>query len=346
MYFRHFLSIYLLFFIIHNSCLAAPLIQSRIDEGAWKKQSAIYPIKGQTVTLRVTKVVGATVRWYQIVPDISKIYKNANHPWEKNAYQWVGLGKIDYERKALTHFHNQWEIQPFKEQSSNIINNSLTWLNDFMKDTENPRFYQEKMGSFWFQVEIEKRGKIKKSSGINDLDERGLSPKVFRVSIRGEEGYLGYLTSFFNVPAIFGSTTYQSNHYIGVDCADVLVAAYGQWKGKHVKKNYNVAMLVNKLSKKHEFDLNNGMPDKKINWGKAFHSGDFIAVRYPGARQYQHIGALFQDTNNNGQLDGDDLVIHAGPLPLHYSYLKEGYFDGHVVILRPSNRLLWGGNRK
>lgn len=48
-----------------------------------------------------------------------------------------------------------------------------------------------------------------------------------------------------------------------------------------------------------------------------------------------NIGALFSDANRNDVLDGDDLVIHAGPQPLHYSHLKEGNFDGHVVILRP-----------
>ena len=30
-----------------------------------------------------------------------------------------------------------------------------------------------------------------------------------------------------------------------------------------------------------------------------------------------------------------DIIIHAGPTPLHLSYLKERHFDGHAVILRP-----------
>jgi hypothetical protein len=304
----------IIFFFMVNSSYAAVVIQSRIDNGAWKKRQAIYPIAGQQISLKTTKVSNATIRWYQIIPDISKIYKNANHPWEPNPYKWAGFGKIDYKRKELSQFRGQWQIRPFENQKH--------------------------VGSFWFQVEIEKRGKIRKSAGIENTTYRGLSPKVFRVSIRKDKGYLGYLTTFFNVPGLFGSTTYQSNNYIGVDCADVLVAAYAKSRAKSMRKNYNVAMLVNKLSKRSRFELVNGVPSKNLKWGKNIFPGDFIAVRYRGARQFQHIGALSGDSNNNGILDRGDLILHAGPLPLHYSYLSEGHFDGHVVILKPSNRLL------
>lgn len=314
---------FLLVFVINNQVIAAVVIQSRINNGAWKKNNAIYPLKGQPVTLKVTKEPKTTIRWYQIVPDISKIYKNANHPWEKNAYQWVGFGKIDYERQELISFRDQWEIRPFEE---GFDHDALS----------NSRFYQKEVGSFWFQVEMETGNQIKSSPGIEDADDRGLSPKVFRVSIRDGKGYLGYLTSFFNVPGLFGSTTYQSNHYIGVDCADVLVTAYGKWKGQPIKKNYNVAMLVNKLNKIKEFELIKGVPSQPLRWEKDIHAGDFIAVRYQGARQYQHIGALVNDANHNEILDENDRVIHAGPLPLHYSYLSDGNFEGHVVVLRPS----------
>ena len=326
-----FIALSLIF--IANSSFATVIIQSRIDEGTWKKSQAIYPLKEQKVTLSVKKTPKAIIRWYQIFPDTSKIYKNANLPWEKNPYQWVGFGKIDYERQELTHFRNQWEIQPFEKPSNGTSNQILSWFKNLSSKT-----FHEKVGSFWFQVEIEKNGQIQKSPGIKDSNERGLSPKVFRVSIRNGKGYIGYLTTFFNVPGLFGSTTYQSRHYIGVDCADVLVTAYGIWKRKTIKKNYNVAMLVNKLTKLSEFELVNGQPNKKVLWGKTIRAGDFIAVKYAGARQYQHIGALASDANNNNLLDGNDVVLHAGPLPLHYSKLNEGYFDGYVAILRASNR--------
>ena len=312
------------------------LIESSIDGGRWVKKTAIYPIKGQKVALRVDEIPGANIRWFQIVPDTSKIYKNANFPWEQNPYQWVGFAKIDYHKKELIRFRGHWEIEPFdNEEGSAFRDRESSSFGPVENMGMDSRFYHKDIGSFWFLVEIENEGIIYRSVGIEDSDHRGLSPQVFRVSIRSGEGYIGYLTSFFNVPGLFGSVTYQSNNYIGVDCADVLMAAYGKWKHKPIEKNYNVAMLVSQFPKVVEFDLLEGRPNKKLRWGKDVRPGDFVAVRYSGRKQYQHIGALFSDANGNSILDGGDLVIHAGPQPLHYSYLKDGNFDGHVAILRP-----------
>ena len=94
-------------------------------------------------------------------------------------------------------------------------------------------------------------------------------------------------------------------------------------------------MLVSQFPKVVEFEFLEGRTNKELRWGRDICPGDFIAVRYSGRKQYQHIGALFSDANGNSILDGGDLVIHAGPQPLHYSYLKDGNFDGHVAILRP-----------
>jgi hypothetical protein len=246
------------------------------------------------------------------------------------------LAKIDYHRKELTGFQGRWQIEPFdNENYTQVRDRKSSSFRSSWDKTANSKFYHEDVGSFWFQAEVTKEGVIYRSAGIEDSDKKGLSPKVFRVSVRDGEGYIGYLTSFFNVPALFGSITYQSNNYIGVDCADVLVAAYDKWKNKPIEKNCNVAMLVSQWAKVGELDLSEGTADKQLKWGRDIHPGYFIAVRYSGSKQYQHIGALFSDANQNGILDGGDVIIHAGPVPLHCSYLREGNFDGHIVILQP-----------
>jgi hypothetical protein len=312
------------------------LIQSSINDGPWVKSTAIYPLKGQKVALKVDKISGGKIRWYQIIPDTSKMYKNANFPWDKDPYKWAGFAKIDYHRKGFTEFRGRWQIEPFdSENDTGVRDQQSSSVHSLWNKAANSRFYHKDVGSFWFQAEVNKEGVIHRSFGIEDSDNKGLSPKIFRVSIRDGEGYIGYLTSFFNVPGLFGSVTYQSNNYIGVDCADVLMAAYGKWKNKPIEKNYNVAMLVSQWSKVREFDLLEGTANEQIKWERDIHPGCFIAVRYTSSKQYQHIGALFSDANQNGILDGGDLVIHAGPVPLHCSYLREGNFDGHVVILQP-----------
>ena len=336
------LLVFILLSVLHTDCFAIVEIQSRINNDGWVTEDSIYPLKGDVISLKVKKIPEAKIRWYQIVPDISKIYKNANHPWEKDPYKWVGLAKIAYQKKELTQFINQWEITPFEidNNSPNAEHSSgsffKTILDKILQRLQTrSTYYRKDVGSFWFQAVVEKDGRKHKSPGIEDSDKYGISLKVFRVSIREREGYLGYLTSFFNVPGLFGSTLYQSSNYIGVDCADVLMAAYGKWKNKTIDKNYNVGMVIHEFNKIHECDIQNGHPSEKLKWGKEVSPGDVIAVRYIGKRQYQHIGALYSDKNRNGILDQHDLVIHAGPYPLHTSTLSEGQFDGHVIILRP-----------
>ncbi|TFG46470.1 MAG: hypothetical protein E4H40_07345, partial [Candidatus Brocadiia bacterium] len=196
---------------------ASVVIESSIDNLAWTTAPAVTPLKGRKISLRVSGPADG-IRWYQIYPETAKIYSNANLPWEQNPYQWKGFDRIQYHRTELTQFRNQSLIQPF--EGNNPI--PPKQLADKLK------YHNTAAGTFFFQVRILKNGRIYRSAGIEDSDNRGLSPKVLRVCVRESDTYMGYLTSFFNVPGVFGSVTYQSVNYIGVDCADVLMAAYGK----------------------------------------------------------------------------------------------------------------------
>jgi hypothetical protein len=96
-----------------------------------------------------------------------------------------------------------------------------------------------------------------------------------------------------------------------------------------------VASLVTDLPKIAELKIGNGKPSKTVKWGKAIKPGDILAVRYGGGRAYVHVGALWKDKDPKGILNGNDLVINAGPHPLLTEALDEGSFDGQVHILRP-----------
>jgi hypothetical protein len=286
----------------------------------WKSDTAVYPLKGETVSLRVAQQPGAEPRWYQIFPDLDQMYKNANHPWEDDPYAWVGLDSIDYLRVERTDLRGQWEVEPLAQPA---------------RHPEGSHFHHRDVGSSWYQVELHSPAGIAISPGLESNDAKGISTAVMRISVRDGEGYIGWLASYFNVPGLFGSVVKQSSGYIGVDCADVLVAAWHRWKGKPLTKNHNVAMLVDLWPRVLEIDMEGGEPTALVAWGEQVRPGDILAVRYPGRAQYQHIGALYRDADGDGLLGGADLVLHAGPWPLQTARLDRGGFDGHVVVMRP-----------
>jgi hypothetical protein len=312
----------ILMLFIFSQMLLGLKIKHQVDDGSFQTQNRVYLTPEQKLTLKVSVNNAKSIKWYQIIPDTSKFYKNANHPWEPNAYKWTGYGKIDYQRVEVKAFQNKQEVV----LTQNILE---------MNRPQGNHYYNSKLGSFWFEVVVTlQNGKILRTKGIKNVGRKGLSPEVFRVSYMLDKSYLGYLTTFFNVPGIFGSMPYQSRNYIGVDCADVLVATSKVMNKEKNEKNYNVMMLVDTFKTKVKFQIDSGEPNKTLKWGKEFKQGDFIAVKYRPKGRYAHIGMIYGDENNNGILDKEDTIINAGPNALHLTPLRKGAFDGTVVILK------------
>lgn len=285
----------------------------------FKNANSVYVDEGKTIRLKFDVNNAKSIKWYQIIPDVGTMYKNANFPWDPNPYQWIGFGKIEYQSVELKQFANQKII---------TITPSLLEANR----PSGYKFYRSNVGSFWFKaVATLKNGKVVKSP--DSITYRGISPKVFRVSYRQDRGYIGMLTTFFNVPALFGSVPYQSKNYIGVDCADSLMAVSAIINKRKVP-DINVATMVTQLPHQASFAIRNGVPNKKLRWGKEFRRGDFLAVKYKQNSRFAHIGLLYRDANSNGILDKNDLIIHTGPLPLDITPLSNGAFDGFVKVLR------------
>lgn len=306
-------------------------LEAKVGDGAWVAGPA-YPLAGQSVRLRVAAPAGARVRWYQILPDVTKMHKNANFPWEADAYRWVGFGKIRYDRQELARLRDRAEVEVFEAGKRGELG---AWTDGYETPFVRSPYYHPDVGSFWFQAEVEAAGRTSRSPGIESADHRGLSPKVLRVSVREGPDLAGWLSSFFNVPALFGSVPHQSQNHLGTDCADVLVAALGKWRGRDDPRNYNVDMLVATLKHVGEAEVGEGAVSSALRWGPGgVRSGDFVAVRYAGARRYQHIGLLVSD-DGDGALSAGDRVLHAGPWPLAYDSLASGPFQGHVAVLRP-----------
>lgn len=301
-------------------------VQWQVGTGPWVARRAADVRVGQPVRLKVKNSPGTTVSWYQIVPHVDKRYNNAGWPWDPNAYKWLGYARIEYRVREIKAWRNRRTVTVFDGRRA-----ATTW-----PWPQGPRYFHRGVGSFWFQVVVRRRGRvIARSAGVEDGDRRGLSPAVLRLSVGRGPGLIGSVSRFFNVPAVFGATPYQSRHLIGVDCAEVIMAAWHRMRGRRLRRDYNVAMLTRIFPTRSRFNLSSGVPDRVIRWGRDVRPGDLIAVRYSGARFFQHVGVMLADKNRNGRLDATDLVLHVGPDPLAATPLGDGPFDGYVLILRP-----------
>ncbi|CAA6822602.1 MAG: Unknown protein, partial [uncultured Sulfurovum sp.] len=94
----------LLLLLLLTQTTMAKEISHSIDNKAFKTKSSVYLTPAQKLTLKFDVKNAKSIKWYQIIPDTSKFYKNANHPWEPNAYKWTGYGTLDYKRVEIKAF--------------------------------------------------------------------------------------------------------------------------------------------------------------------------------------------------------------------------------------------------
>jgi hypothetical protein len=61
----------------------ASSISYKVDNGVYKHKHSVYLKPSQKLMMRFKVKNAKSIKWYQIIPNTSKFYKNANHPWEK-----------------------------------------------------------------------------------------------------------------------------------------------------------------------------------------------------------------------------------------------------------------------
>ena len=194
------------------------------------------------------------------------------------------------------------------------------------------------LGTMRYQVEARLAdGRELATAGTDASDRAGILPSVHRVSLRRDDTFLGYLTSYFMVPEVFGSAGVGRNHqterFTGADCADVLTGALRR-AGHSRVWHTSVAGLtqytrwVNRgatLSGDGAVTSDDGgeFPEGEI----AIQPGDIIRIDYGGSmaakapRAWDHVAALYRDRSDpdgphaggpDGVLDGFDLIVHMG----------------------------------
>jgi hypothetical protein len=167
------------------------------------------------------------------------------------------------------------------------------------------------------------------TAGAEDAPDGTLAARVFRYSFRAGDDFLGWLTSYFNVPYLFGSAgkgaRAQAERYVGADCADVLVAA------------------LRRIGCKLEYTSVADLVDALPRVSGPVRAGDLYALDYVGyaelPRSWDHIVALVEDRGPDGKPDGkpgpEDLVIDSGNADgLKIAPLAD-QGDVRIAVLRP-----------
>lgn len=188
-------------------------------------------------------------------------------------------------------------------------------------------------GSRWLAAEITLAdGRRVRTPDETSVDRLGLTREVMRVSFRTGDDYLGWLSTYFDVPNLFGSSggrDHQTDRYVGADCADVLV---GGWRAMGHRVAYasvsGVATFATPRTEAFAQTEQGAIVDGEgralaLRWGREIAPGDLVTIDYasPGddallPRAWDHIGALVSDADGDGVLSTGDVVRHMSTMGL------------------------------
>jgi len=161
----------------------------------------------------------------------------------------------------------------------------------------------------------------------------GVTDAVYRVSIRRDDSYLGYLTEMYGQPYIWASagisdTSHQSEHLEGSDCADFII--YGSRRmGKQLAytwtgglPQYTSLLAAGTRAEDGVYRDRKGAP---LPFTKV---GDLVL--FP-----RHVGALAVDRGTLGVLDDQDLMMHTlFDSPKEQAIADSGYADTPIELRR------------
>lgn len=255
-----------------------------------------------------------TIDWFKVEPLMlhEKAGRDPSEPESRgytNAYssrtglnrRWIGYDKIEYVENRLPKFSNHWSIPADAHPTD-------------------PQYdINDGLGVMRYTVKVTVDEKTVATPGKGSVDPYGITDDVFKILIRRDDSYLGYVTSFFNIPGVFGSVPIQVNRRVGIDCADLVVSSWRRWQNKEIRYTC-VNGLVNNLQHVTAvlYMSQNGMiyedPKQETIARVPYQDGLVVCFDYPNSvvDSYDHVALLYAD-DGNGFVDGCDSILHCGP---------------------------------
>ena len=285
----------------------------------------------------------ATIEWRRVGPTMShvstpapnrsiSIYANAVVFGPRHG-TWIGYDRVEYA-----------ETPVFKGDAGSATNASASprvraggWVLA-MKSAEpaQPSARQRATNVLLFGVmrlsaQISLGSDVFATPGAADAPKGQIADDVFRFTFRQGDDLLGWLTTYFNVPYLFGSAgkgaKSQAERYIGADCADVLVAALRRAGNRSLEYSSVMALMehLKRVGPTVEIrPCESAGPCQQtgtaLRFGPDVRPGDLLALDYIDVadlpRPFDHIVALVADRGPAGTADGvlgpEDLVADSG----------------------------------
>jgi hypothetical protein len=313
--------------------ITAVRVIAAIDDGA-AHDGPIFARADQVVHLHALVDVGAKhfsdARQVIVAGKKLAVRPLSEAPAASLAWQRVEPAAANYSNTDIGEFH----FTPI-EYRTTAIEAAATSLVADVRPTLTPD-HGNGVGTMRFQLVATQGDRTIASPGPEARRGRGsggLADSVFRVSIRKDDTYLGYLTEMFGQPYVWASAgltdrSHQSEHLEGADCADFVV--YGARRmGKPIAYTWTGGLPgVTKLLGAGERDAHGIYRDAAGEPVPFTRAGDMIL--FP-----RHVGVLVEDRGTNGVLDDADLMMHTlFDSPKTQPIADSGYADKPVEVRR------------
>lgn len=285
------------------------------EHGLW----ADAPVRLGARRPRVTGALpaGTRITWHRVVPALVHTRTPSPNP-----------GIDSFSNAVLTGpRHGDWLGYDTLEYEARPISSDEGALSDRTLTVHATAGAHGGAGSRWYAAEVTlPDGRLARTPDETHIDRLGLTREVMRVSFRTGDDYLGWLSTYFDVPNVFGSSggrDHQTDRYVGADCADVLVGgrramgepvAYASVAG--------IASYATPITEPFAQTARGAIVDGTgaalaLRWGSDVRPGDLVTIGYenPGddallPRAWDHIGAVVSDADGDGVLSAGDVVRH------------------------------------
>ena len=97
-----------------------------------------------------------------------------------------------------------WDTPTYKET---LVDEGKNWqITADAHPTDESKDINKGLGTMRYKVEVRYNGKKISSPGKESTNSKGIEDKVHRISFRKDNSFVGWLTSYFNLPYIYASS--------------------------------------------------------------------------------------------------------------------------------------------